>query len=84
MRGQCHVRLAFGKEREGKKRKGRSFAFATFGGLHADALALLKRLWGLLNQAIIALEDKEEYYVPCRVSFIIAAAVGCQLSARTV
>ncbi len=31
-----------------------AFAFETFGGLHADALALLKRLQGLLNQAIIA------------------------------
>ncbi len=45
----------------------------TLGGLHADALALLKRLQGLLNQAIIAQEDVEGYFVLCRVSFIIAA-----------
>jgi hypothetical protein len=36
-----------------------AFAFETFGGLHADALALLKRLQELLNQAIIAQEDVE-------------------------
>jgi hypothetical protein len=50
--------------------------FETFGGLHADALALLQRLQGLLNQAIIAQEDVEGYFVIRRVSFIIAAAVG--------
>ena len=36
-----------------------AFAFETFGGLHADALALVKRLQGLLNQAIIAQEDAQ-------------------------
>ena len=61
-----------------------AFAFETFGGLHADALALLKRLQGLLNQAIIAQEDVEGYFVLRRVSFIIAAAVGRQLAARRV
>ena len=61
-----------------------AFAFETFGGLHADALALLKRLQGLLNQAIIAQEDVEGYFVHRRVSFIIAAAVGRQLAARRV
>eukprot|EP00884_Botryococcus_braunii_P006842 jgi/Botrbrau1/16159/Bobra.0309s0008.1 len=33
-----------------------AFSFETFGGLHADVLALLQRLQGLLNQAIIAQE----------------------------
>ena len=61
-----------------------AFAFETFGGLHADALALVKRLQGLLNQAIIAQEDVEGYFVLRRVSFIIAAAVGRQLAARRV
>jgi hypothetical protein len=61
-----------------------AFAFETFGGLHADALALLQRLQGLLNQAIIAQEDVEGYFVMRRVSFIIAAAVGRQLAARRV
>jgi hypothetical protein len=45
---------------------------------------LLKRLQGLLNQAIIAQEDVEGYFVLRRVSFIIAAAVGRQLAARRV
>eukprot|EP00884_Botryococcus_braunii_P008242 jgi/Botrbrau1/17419/Bobra.0054s0015.1 len=61
-----------------------AFAFETLGGLHADALALLQRLQGLLNQAIIAPEDVEGYFVIRRVSFIIAAAVGRQLAARRV
>eukprot|EP00884_Botryococcus_braunii_P019335 jgi/Botrbrau1/6085/Bobra.177_1s0023.1 len=61
-----------------------AFSFETFGGLHADALALLQRLQGLLNQAIIAQEDVEGYFVMHRVSFIIAAAVGRQLAARWV
>eukprot|EP00884_Botryococcus_braunii_P013095 jgi/Botrbrau1/21787/Bobra.0190s0014.1 len=61
-----------------------AFAFETFGGLHADALDLLQRLQGLLNQAIIAQEDVEGYFVIRRVSFIIAAAVGRQLAARRV
>jgi hypothetical protein len=61
-----------------------AFAFETFGGLHADALALLQRLQGLLNQAIIAQEDVEGYFVIRRVSFIIAAAVGRQLASRRV
>jgi len=61
-----------------------AFAFETLGGLHADALALLQRLQGLLNQAIIAQEDVEGYFVIRRVSFIIAAAVGRQLAARRV
>jgi hypothetical protein len=61
-----------------------AFAFETFGGLHADALALLQRLQGLLNQALIAQEDVEGYFVIRRVSFIIAAAVGRQLAARQV
>jgi hypothetical protein len=61
-----------------------AFAFETFGGLHADALALLQRLQGLLNQALIAQEDVEGYLVIRRVSFIIAAAVGRQLAARRV
>jgi hypothetical protein len=61
-----------------------AFAFETFGGLHADALALLQRLQGLLNQALIAQEDVEGYFVIRRVSFIIAAAVGRQLAARRV
>jgi hypothetical protein len=40
-----------------------AFAFETFGGLRADALALalLQRLQGLLNQAIIAQEDVEGF-----------------------
>eukprot|EP00884_Botryococcus_braunii_P011717 jgi/Botrbrau1/20546/Bobra.145_2s0095.1 len=59
-----------------------AFAFEALGGLHADALALLQRLQGLLNQAIIAQEDVEGYFVIRRVSFIIAAAVGRQLAAR--
>ena len=62
----------------------KAFAFETFGGLHSDAFALLKRLQGLLNQAIIAQEDVEGYFVIRRVSFIIAAAVGRQLAARRV
>jgi hypothetical protein len=61
-----------------------AFAFEIFGGLHADALALLQRLQGLLNQAIIAQEDVKGYFVIRRVSFIIAAAVGRQLAARRV
>ena len=61
-----------------------AFAFETFGGLHSDAFALLKRLQGLLNQAVIAQEDVEGYFVLRRVSFIIAAAVGRQLAARRV
>eukprot|EP00884_Botryococcus_braunii_P002895 jgi/Botrbrau1/12606/Bobra.0169s0133.1 len=61
-----------------------AFAFETFGGLHADALALLQRLQGLLNQAIIAQEGVEGYFVIRWVSFIIAAAVGRQLAARRV
>jgi hypothetical protein len=68
-------------------------AFETFGGLHADALALLQRLQGFLNQAIIAQEDvegcfrgkvKSISFVIRWVSFIIAAAVGRQLAARRV
>eukprot|EP00884_Botryococcus_braunii_P002467 jgi/Botrbrau1/12220/Bobra.0197s0013.1 len=43
-----------------------------------------RRLQGLLNQAIIAQEDVEGYFVIRRVSFIIAAAVGRQLAARRV
>jgi hypothetical protein len=39
---------------------------------------------GLLNQAIIAQEDVEGYFVIRRVSFIIAAAVGHQRAARRV
>ncbi len=61
-----------------------AFAVETFGGLHSDAFALLKRLQGLLNQAIIAREDVEGYFVLRRVSFIIAAAVGRKLAARRV
>jgi hypothetical protein len=61
-----------------------AFSSETFGGLHADALALLQRLQGLLNQAIIAQEDVEGYFVMRRVSFILAAAVGRQLAARRV
>ncbi len=61
-----------------------AFAFETFGGLHADALALLKRLLGLLNQTVIAQEDVEGYFVLRRISFILAAAVGRQLAARRV
>eukprot|EP00884_Botryococcus_braunii_P022649 jgi/Botrbrau1/9068/Bobra.0376s0038.1 len=61
-----------------------AFAFETLGGLHADALALLQSLQGLLNQAIIAQEDVEGYFVIRLVSFIIAAAVGRQLAARRV
>eukprot|EP00884_Botryococcus_braunii_P019961 jgi/Botrbrau1/6649/Bobra.104_2s0036.1 len=45
---------------------------------------LNRRLQGLLNQAIIAQEDVEGYFVIRRVSFIIAAAVGRQLAARRV
>jgi hypothetical protein len=52
--------------------------------LHADARASLQRLQGLLNQAIIAEEDVEGYFVMHRVSFIIAGAVGRQLAARWV
>ena len=61
-----------------------AFSFETFGGLHEDALVLLKRLQGLLNQAILTQEDVEGYLVMRRVSFIIAAAVGRQLAARVV
>lgn len=61
-----------------------AFSFETFGGLHEDALVLLKRLQGLLNRAILAQEDVEGYFVMRRVSFIIAAAVGRQLAARVV
>ncbi len=53
----------------------KAFAFKSFAGLHADALALLallKRLQGLLNQAIIAQEDVEGYSILRQVSFIIA------------
>ncbi len=49
-----------------------------------NALALLKGLQGLLNQAIIAQEDVGGYAVVRRVSFIIAAAVARQLAARLV
>jgi hypothetical protein len=42
----------------------------------------LKRLQGVLNQAIIANEDVEGFSVMRRISFIIAAAVGRQLAAR--
>jgi hypothetical protein len=59
-------------------------SFETFGGLHADELALLQRPNGLLNQAIIAHKDVEGYFVMRRVSFIIAAAVGRQLTTRQV
>ncbi len=59
-------------------------AFETFGCLHAGALALLKRLQGLLNQAITAQEDIEGYFVLRGVSFIISAAIACQLAARRV
>jgi len=61
-----------------------AFAFETFGGLHSDAFNLLKRLQGVLNQAMVAQEDVEGYLVVPRVSFIIAAAVGRQLAARRV
>ncbi len=67
-----------GARMEGRKK------FETFEGLHVDALALLKRLQGLLNQSIIAQEDVEGYFVLRRVSFIIAAAEGRQLAARRV
>ncbi len=36
-----------------------TFTFETFGGLHSDAFALLKRFQGLINHAIIAQEDVE-------------------------
>eukprot|EP00884_Botryococcus_braunii_P022015 jgi/Botrbrau1/8498/Bobra.0029s0006.1 len=49
-----------------------------------ENLCLMQRLQGLLNQAIIAQEDVEGYFVIRRVSFIIAAAVGRQLAARRV
>ena len=52
-----------------------AFAFEPSRGEH---------LQGLLNQAIIAQEDVEGYFVLRRVSFIIAAAVGRQLAARRV
>ncbi len=61
-----------------------AFAFEIFGGLHSDAFALSKRLQGLLNQAIIAQEDMERYFVLRRVSFIIAAAVGRELAEQWV
>ncbi len=54
--------------------------FETCRGLRADARALLKRLQGLLNQAIIAQEDVEGYCVLPRVRFIMVAAVGRQLA----
>ncbi len=48
-----------------------AFTFETFGGLHSDAFALLKRLQERLNQAIMAHEDVEGNFVLRRVSFII-------------
>jgi hypothetical protein len=60
-----------------------SLSISTLGGLHADALAFLQRLrriQGLLNHAIIAQGDVDRYFVMRRVSFIIAAAVDCQLA----
>ncbi len=52
--------------------------FETFGGLHAYALALLKRLQGLLIQVIIPQEHVKGYFVIRWVSFTIDAAVGRQ------
>jgi hypothetical protein len=46
---------------------------------------MLQRLQGLLNQSEAQEDaDPERYLVMCRVSFIIAAAVGRQLAARQV
>lgn len=62
-----------------------AYSFGTLGeGGHLDVFAVLKRLPGLLNQAIIAQEDVKRFYDICRVSAIIAAAVCRQLTTQWV
>ena len=60
----------------------RPFAFDTFGGLHGDAVELLKRLQGLVSQASFVHEGLVWYCTHRRVSFSIARAVGRQLATR--
>jgi hypothetical protein len=60
----------------------RPFAFETFGGFDAAAEEVLKRLQGLVNQALVAHEDLVWFSTHRRVSFTIARAVGRQLAAR--
>lgn len=57
-----------------------AFSYETALGFDSDASTLLKRLKGLLNQAIIALEDAEGYDAVCRVTSVIAIVVGRQLA----
>jgi hypothetical protein len=59
-----------------------SLSLQTSGGLLPDFLLLLKRLKGVLNQAILANEDVEGFSIFSRVSCIISAAVGLPLAAR--
>eukprot|EP00884_Botryococcus_braunii_P021482 jgi/Botrbrau1/8017/Bobra.384_2s0039.1 len=59
----------------------RPFAFETFGGLDSAAEEFLKRLQGMVNQALVAHEDLVWFSTHRRVSFAIARAVGRQLAA---
>jgi hypothetical protein len=60
----------------------RAFSFETLGGLHTDALGLISRLQGLVHLAALTHDDTVFYSVAKRVSFVIAKAVGRQLSSR--
>eukprot|EP00884_Botryococcus_braunii_P016683 jgi/Botrbrau1/3699/Bobra.0008s0026.1 len=60
----------------------RPFAFETLGGLDSAAEESLKRLQGMVNQALVTHEDLVWFSTHRRISFAIARAVGRQLAAR--
>eukprot|EP00884_Botryococcus_braunii_P007583 jgi/Botrbrau1/16826/Bobra.150_2s0051.1 len=60
----------------------RPFAFETLGGVNSAAEEFLKRLQGMVNQAIVAHEDLVWFSMHRRITFAIARAVGRQLAAR--
>jgi hypothetical protein len=58
------------------------FAFDTFGGLHASADELLKRLQCLVSQASVAHEGLVWFSAHRRLGFAVSRAVGRQLASR--
>eukprot|EP00884_Botryococcus_braunii_P016704 jgi/Botrbrau1/3717/Bobra.0363s0004.1 len=60
----------------------RPFVFETFGGFDGVAEELLKRLHGVVSQAVVAHEDLVCFSTHRRVSFTIAGAIGRQSVAR--
>jgi hypothetical protein len=59
-----------------------SFGFETLGGIHGDGMALLARLQGVVNLAVLTHDDTVWFSLVRRVSLAIAKAVGRQLSTR--